>query len=314
MIGISLSLINTYWTFGSLSYIVVLIISALIIVSLYFYGKKKSYKAKYMFLFYLASFNFVLHFAKLFFSPYNIEFFMFNDLRALRVVSMENICAVNTLVMPFILVSKNKYLKDYLFYIGTLGGLLALLVPVSPYTTREVLSFDMFRYFVCHLSLVICPLFMVLFKLHELDYKRSCYLPFTFLLCMLLIYLNECLLSDMGWLYNADNNYVNNFSNRRNFSFVFGPVESLGNLGKIFTCFTPENLKIYPVASHQTYPSLTTSVLYQMNVQNRLTPLLWIIIPSVIYLTIYAFIVSIFWDYKHFINDLNKIKSRFLHQ
>lgn len=165
MIGISLSLINTYWTFGSLSYIVVLIISALIIVSLYFYGKKKSYKAKYMFLFYLASFNFVLHFAKLFFSPYNIEFFMFNDLRALRVVSMENICAVNTLVMPFILVSKNKYLKDYLFYIGTLGGLLALLVPVSPYTTREVLSFDMFRYFVCHLSLVICPLFMVLFKI-----------------------------------------------------------------------------------------------------------------------------------------------------
>lgn len=307
-------MINTYWTFGSVSYFAILIVSVLAIVGLYFFGRKKSFKFKYWFIFYLSAFNFVLHFAKLFFPPYNYEFFMYNDLRVLRVVSFENICAVNTIVMPFIYVSKNKILKDYMFYIGALGGLVAIIIPVAPYTQREFFSFDMMRYFICHISLFVCPLLMVLYKIHELDYKRSVYLPFSFVLCIFTIYVNECLLADMGWLVNANDNYIYNFENRRNFSFVFGPIEQLGKIGNIFTCFTPKNLSIYPVASRDVIPSLTTSVLNQMNVQNRLMPLIWLIIPCIIYLTIYAFLISICWDYKHLKNDLRNFKSRIMHQ
>ncbi len=301
-------MINTYWTFGSLNYFIIIAITILILVTLYLVARNKSYQFKYRLVLGIAIFNFVLHFFKLFFSPYNIEFFMYNDLRVLRVIGFENICAVNTIVMPFIILSDNKILKDYLFYIGALGGLVAIIIPVDPYTKREFFSFDMIRYFMCHISLFICPLLMVLLNVHKISYKRAYYLPYMMLLCLFMIYVNECIMADLGWLSDASDNYYLNFINRRNFSFVFGPVESIGKIGKIFTCLAPNGFKVYPAFTREVVPSLVSSVLNQVSLVPRLSPLLWLIVPVIIYLTFYGYFIGILFDYKNFKNDFKNNK------
>ena len=85
-----------------------------------------------------------------------------------------NICGANIALFPFMFFSKNEKIKDYMFYIGVISGLIALFYPQEPMAKIDQLAeqLDIVRFYYHHWMLLTVPLLMVLFKHHKLSYKR----------------------------------------------------------------------------------------------------------------------------------------------
>ena len=75
----------------------------------------------------LMVFALVLHFMKGLFPPYSLDY----D-RHLRDSWFINICGANIALFPFMLISRNQHVKDYMFHLGVLSGLIAILYPIDP--------------------------------------------------------------------------------------------------------------------------------------------------------------------------------------
>ena len=83
-------------------------IAIAITIGLILFLRHKDDKVKRNVILFLLFSALALHFLKLLFEPYNQ---MYPEI--IRKSSFENICAISTLVFPFIFLSKNKVLKDY---------------------------------------------------------------------------------------------------------------------------------------------------------------------------------------------------------
>ena len=138
-----------------------------------------------------------MHFTKSLYPPYSTDL----D-RMLRDSWFINICGANIALFPFMLISKNKYVKDYMFYIGVISGLLAVCYPIDPILkpdqSAEVI--DILRFYLHHNLLWYVPMLMVLLKIHTLDYRRIWATPVIFLLVMLFIMLNQIFQSELGYI------------------------------------------------------------------------------------------------------------------
>ena len=98
---------------GNIWYFLFLFASFGIFTGLYFLLRKKSEKTIKIVLSSLMIFALVLHFLKGLYPPYSLNYEIH-----LRDSWFINICGANIALFPFILLSKNKHLKDYMFYIG----------------------------------------------------------------------------------------------------------------------------------------------------------------------------------------------------
>ena len=274
-------MLTQYWKLGNMWYFTVIILAALATIAFYHHLKDKDREYIYKFLYKLTLINLAFHFLRLIFPPYVYDFKNNEDLRVLRVVGFENICAVNTLLGPLLFKSKNKYVRDYYMVIACIGGLVALTIPITPYIHRDLFSFDMFRYFISHYLLFIIPILTLLFKLHEFSYKRFIVLPISFFLCLSLIYFNENLTYDLGWV-----------NEKRNFSLIYGPPENIPEafapLKELLVSLVPDNLKNYVGADGSIV---------------QVTPLLWLINPFLCILLPFSFILYSILDFKNFSKD-----------
>lgn len=137
-------------------------------------------------------FNFCLHFVKQLFPTYSKDW-----PNSLWKSSFENLCAALIILAPFIYISKNKYLKDYMFYIGVISGLGVYLFPAAVFgiDLRNLDSFvDVTRFYICHIPLALCGILMVEEGFHKLDYKRLWVLPFSYIGFQMIIFLNDLIL------------------------------------------------------------------------------------------------------------------------
>ena len=98
-----------------------LILAAGATAGLYFLLRNRSVKLQKSVLFALLVIGLLLHFLKVYIPPYSID-----EARMLRDSWFVNICAANIALFPFMFFSKNEKIKDYMFYIGVLSGLIAL--------------------------------------------------------------------------------------------------------------------------------------------------------------------------------------------
>ena len=164
-----------------------LILSAGAILGLYFLLRRRSATTQRTVLFSLLVFVLMLHFLKVYIPPYSVD-----EARMLRDSWFVNICGANIALFPFSFFSKNKYVKDYMFYIGVLSGLIALFYPQEPLAKTDQMGefWDIVRFYYHHWMLITVPLLMVLFKKHTLSYKRVWIAPVGLLLLMLFIIIN----------------------------------------------------------------------------------------------------------------------------
>lgn len=221
--------------------------------------------------------NFALHFLKLAFKPYidNIPY-------ALCHASVENICAGSTVFFPFIfLIKKQNVLHDYMFFIGVCGGLGALIYPTEA-LGEPAFSFDVFRFFFCHIILIVVPIVSALLGINRPKLKNFWAIPLVFLAQEAIICLNEIVLIKTGIVKHTWAQFFDRGS--RNCSFVFGIDPSFDSLRFMFDPLVPNFFK--------------TDAFHINGGTPFYFPVLWLIVPAFAYLIpCYIIFSSPFWIY-----------------
>ncbi|MGD9900971.1 MAG: hypothetical protein AB7S44_00320 [Spirochaetales bacterium] len=271
--------------FFNLPYFFFIFLTAGIIVGLYFLLKNKSTKTKNIVLFSLLAFNLALHFLKVTFPPYSDNF-----LKAIRDIGFINICAVSVLTFPFFYLSKNKYSKDFMFYLGVISGFLALVIPTEA-LGENVLTLDNIRFYVCHMIIIIAPLLMVLLKVHTIDYKRIWKMPFYATAVMLFIICNQVLQSELGIVSLRGSDIL--AIGYTNPSLIWGPNDDLAIL---FSIFTPDFMKTIPFGAYAG--------------QEKYWPLFWILPGVFVYFLVLPLLISLPWQLKDIRRDIKTLFSK----
>lgn len=258
----------------SLGYYIWLVLCVGLCLGLYFGLRKKSKKVQYWTLFGVLALNFVLHFLKLALPQYT------GFPAVLRKCSFENICAVSTMIFPFIYLSKWKAGKDYMFYLGLVSGIAGCVAPMPPASMN--LAFyepETFRYYICHAGIWIVPLLMVLLGIHELNWRRiwKSFIIYFAVLCVIII--NEIILIRLGWVETAT---LEEFlsANERDMGYAIGLPDSMQGAAKYVLWLTPKAWK------------------------DPYVPILWEVFPVIILGGLFAFLVCLIWDHKRFKTDM----------
>ena len=207
-----------------------------------------------------------------------------------------NICGANIALFPFFFWSKNEKIKNYMFYIGVLSGLIALFYPQEPIAKVDQAAeqIDIIRFYFHHWMVLAVPLLMVLLGLHKLSYKRILSAPVGILLLMLFIILNQIFQSEMGFIPLRDRG--NFFGiDYKNTSYIWGPGEN-DAIGNFFALFTPKLFKTVPVG--------------EFAGQLKYWPWFWMIVPVFVLVTPLSFGLSMIFDHKALSADVRKLKNR----
>ena len=268
-----------------------LILSAGAIAALYFLLRRQSAATQKAALFGLLALGFVLHFTKVFYPPYSVD-----EARMLRDSWFVNICGANIALFPFFFWSKNDRIKDYMFYLGVISGLIALFYPQEPIAKVDQASeqLDILRFYYHHWMVLAVPLLMAMLGLHRPSYKRVLCAPTGLLLLMLFIILNQIFQSELGYipLRDADDFFGIGYKNT---SYIWGPGTN-DAIGDFLAMFTPDFFKTVPVGQYAG--------------QEKYWPWFWLIVPVYVLVTPLAFGLCMIFDHKAFKEDL---KGKKLH-
>ena len=268
-----------------------LILAAGATAGLYFALRKASTFTQKAVLFGILLFGLALHFLKVYIPPYSVD-----EARMLRDSWFVNICAANIALFPFMFWSKSEKVKDYMFYIGVISGLIALFYPQEPIakTNQTAEQLDIVRFYFHHWMVLAVPLMMVLLGHHKLSYKRILAAPTGLLLLMLFILLNQLFQGELGFvpLRNQSEFFAIGYKNS---SYIWGPGEN-DAIGSFFALFTPEFFRTVPVGQYAG--------------QMKYWPWFWIVVPVYVLVTPMAFGLSMIFDGKSLKADLKKLKNR----
>lgn len=279
-------------------------IAAGLIVGLYFALRKASPRVQKIVLFSILALGLLFHFLKVYIPPYSVD-----EARKLRDSWFVNICGANIFLFPIFFWVKSKHIKDYMFYVGVLSGLIALFYPQEPLAKSNQMGefWDIVRFYYHHWMLVAIPLLMVLLKLHTLSYKRILSAPIGILLLMLFIILNQFFQAELGFIpirgaqgfdHVLHEDYWEAFYdvNWKNTSYIYGP-DLPDAIGKVFSIFCPKFFKTIPVGPYAG--------------QEKYWPWFWMIFPVFILLTPLAFGLCMIFDAKNFGKDMKKLPAKF---
>lgn len=260
-------------------------------VGLYYLLKNKSHKVQSIVLFSILAFGLLMHFMKALYPPYSTD-----EARMLRDSWFVNICGANISLFPFFFLSKNKKLKDYMFYIGVISGLIALFYPQEPLAKADQLGeqLDIIRFYFHHWMLLAVPLLMVLLKHHKLSYKRVFTAPTGLLIVMLYIMLNQIFQSELGFIPLRDQSEFFEIG-YKNSSYIWGPGTN-DAIGNFLALFTPKFFKTVPVG--------------EFAGQTKYWPWFWLIIPVYLIVPILSFLITMIFDHKNFVADVKALPAK----
>lgn len=235
-------------------------------------------------LFALLAANFALHFLKLLFPPYSTDDFDY----AVQTITPENVCAINTMIFPFLFLKKGGALRDYMFYIGAISGIAASWLPMS-IEESVPFDFDCMRYYFCHTVLWVVPVLMVVLGRHKLDYRRIIFTPLIYILDLVVIVFNEVLLIALG--LESMNNLLS--LSVGNGGMAFGPYESLEGTAifDFLLNFVPPFFKPSELSPHY-------------------APALYQLFPVIIFGCPLGFLMCLYWEHAHFAGDVKKLWLR----
>lgn len=267
-----------------------LILAAGATVGLYFLLRNRSIFTQKAILFSLLAIGLLLHFLKVYIPPYSVD-----EARMLRDSWFINICGANIALFPFMFFSKKDSVKDYMFYIGVLSGLIALFYPQEPIAKVDQYAeqLDIVRFYYHHWMVLAVPLLMVLLGHHTLSYKRIWAAPVGLLLLMLFILLNQLFQSELGYipLRNQAEFFAIGYKNT---SYIWGPGTD-DAIGNFLALFTPKFFRTVPVGQYAG--------------QEKYWPWFWMIVPVFVLVTPLSFLLSLIFDGKNFAKDVKSLKS-----
>lgn len=258
---------------------------------LYFFLRNKNTKIQKSVLFFFLALGLLMHFLKVFIPPYSVD-----EARMLRDSWFVNICAANIALFPFMFFSKKDSVKDYMFYIGVISGLIALFYPQEPLAKSNQLGeqMDIIRFYYHHWMLLAVPLLMVLLGHHKLSYKRVFSAPTGLLLLMLFIMLNQIFQSELGFVPLRDQGEFFDIG-YKNSSYIWGPGTD-DAIGNFLSLFTPKFFRTVPVG--------------EFAGQTKYWPWFWLIVPVYVLVTPLSFLLAMIFDHKAFAADIKKLTQK----
>jgi hypothetical protein len=196
--------------------------------------------------------------------------------------------------------SKNKHIKDYMFYIGMISGLISLFYPEEPIAKVDQYAeqWDIVRFYYHHWMVMAVPLLMVMLGHHKISYKRVLSAPTGLLLLMLFIMLNQIFQSELGFipLRNRENFFGIDYKNT---SYIWGPGTD-DAIGNFLALFTPKFFKTVPVGEYAG--------------QLKYWPWFWLIVPCYVLVTPMSVLIGMVFDHKSLKADIAAIKAKLLPQ
>lgn len=262
-------------------------------VGLYFLLRNRSKFTQKSALFAILVFGLLLHFLKAYIPPYSVD-----QARMLRDSWFVNICAANIALFPFLFFSKKDAVKDYMFYLGVISGLLAIVYPQEPMAKldQQAEQLDIVRFYFHHWMLMAVPLLSVLLGHHKISYKRVWTAPVGLLLLMLFIMLNQVFQAELGYIPLRNQTGFLGIG-YKNTSYIWGPGTN-DAIGQFLSIFTPKIFRTVPVG--------------QFAGAEKYWPWFWLIVPAFVLLTPLAFGLCMIFDRKNFACDAKAWKKRLM--
>ena len=270
---------------GNFYYYLSIVVMLILPIALYLLIRNKSQKTIKITLIAIAIFNFLLHFLKILHPSYLVDI---KD--SLVRMTPENICALSTIVLPFVMLMKKTALKGYLYLISFLGGLMAVIIIPQYMNGMKIYEFELVRYWTCHYILFMVPVVACLTKEYKPNYKHAIYMPLFFLAGQTIILLNELFILKVGLIKYGTKEFFSPVI--RNMSFVFGPNGSGGKLVDAFMFLVP---KVF-----------TKNVFGIEGVGDFYWPVVWLLFPTIIFFPIGYLVLTLPFTYKDIKNDIKR--------
>ena len=233
-------------------------------------------KTQHRILFVLTLVNVGVHFAKALTKDYVSDNIMYFNM------TLTNLCAVNTVLYPLVMLTKNKLITNFFQFMGVASGIMAM-VFIYEYDGVRPLDIDLVRYFLTHFILMFVSFELVRTNFVKYNYRNSIFFGIIFLLEQGIIYYDALLCKKYGLI---------DYITICNQSFIFGVNQESMNFFNLLSWMIPDRF-------------------YQDGV---VTPVLWQVGPA-FYATIIIFLISIlFVDREGFQKDIKKIKNLFINK
>lgn len=165
-------------------HILTLVAAALLVAGLYFALRNRSAFTKEVALYIIMGFNITQHFYKSLVWPHlwGTGFGLIN--------TAYNVCAILIIVTPFVYVSKNCLLKQFVCYVGTIGPVLTLAFPYW-FIGSTILKWEYWRSWTCHTLLIATSLLPATWGMIKFNWRDGWKFGLIFLAMLSFILSND---------------------------------------------------------------------------------------------------------------------------
>lgn len=202
-----------------------------------------------------------------------------------------NMCAVLILLCPVAMLSKRRFLKNFMFVVGAVAGFGAIVIPVWYIgLPADQLGWDYARFYICHSLLFLSGALPLALRLHTPGYREFWQTGLCFIAALCLILLNDVIFISLGLFPGADPKDLYGSLMATNPCMLMGPQEGFEWIAKVVRYLSP--------------PFLMGD-----NPTGRMVPILWYAMPLYVGISLISLVVFSIMDRRNLAKDMQNLKK-----